>query len=64
ELFEEYVVKYGDTLSGIALRMLGAQSKYMEIYNANRDRVASPDRLDVGKPLRIPRVAEADRPTY
>jgi len=64
ELFEEYVVKYGDTLSGIALRMLGAQSKYMEIYNANRDRVASPDRLDVGKPLRIPRVAAADRPTY
>ncbi len=64
ESFEEYVVKYGDTLSGIALKTLGAQSKYMEIYDANRDRMASPDRLDVGKPLRIPRVAEADRPTY
>ena len=64
ESFEEYVVKYGDTLSEIALRMLGAQKRYMDIYNANRDRMASPDRLDVGKPLRIPRVAEKDRSTY
>jgi len=55
--FDEYVVKYGDTLSGIALKMLGAQSRYLEIYEANRDRMSSPDRLDIGKPLRIPRVA-------
>ncbi|MBC7968381.1 MAG: LysM peptidoglycan-binding domain-containing protein, partial [Fuerstia sp.] len=64
EVFEEYVVKYGDTLSGIAQRMLGSQKKFMDIYNANQDRMASPDRLDVGKPLRIPRVAENERPTY
>ncbi len=61
ESFDEYVVKYGDTLSGIAQRTLGSQKKYIDIYNANRDRMASPDRLDVGKPLRIPRVAESDR---
>lgn len=61
ESFDEYVVKYGDTLSGIAQRTLGSQKKYIEIYNANRDRMASPDRLDVGKPLRIPRVAESGR---
>ena len=61
EFFDEYVVKYGDTLSGIALRMLGGQKKYIDIYNANRDRMSSPDRLDVGKSLRIPRVAESDR---
>ncbi len=61
ELFDEYVVKYGDTLSGIAQRALGSQKKYIDIYNANRDRMASPDRLDVGKPLRIPRTAESDR---
>ena len=64
EVFEEYVVKYGDTLSGIAQRMLGSQNKFMDIYNANQDRMASPDRLDVGKPLRIPRVAENERTTY
>lgn len=53
--FDEYIVKYGDTLSGIAQKMLGAQSRYQEIFEANRDRMASPDRLDVGKPIRIPR---------
>lgn len=53
--FDEYVVKYGDTLSGIAQKMLGSQSRYQEIFDANRDRMASPDRLDVGKPIRIPR---------
>lgn len=57
EEFDEYIVKYGDTLSGIAQKMLGAQSRYQEIYDANRDRMSSPDRLDIGKPLRIPRVA-------
>ena len=64
EVFEEYIVKYGDTLSGIAQRTLGSQKKFMDIYNANQDRMASPDRLDVGKPLRIPRVAESERLTY
>lgn len=57
EEFDEYIVKYGDTLSGIAEKMLGSQSRYRVIYEANRDRMTSPDRLDVGKPLRIPRVA-------
>ena len=57
EEFDEYIVKYGDTLSGIAQKMLGSQSRYQEIYEANRDRMSSPDRLDVGKPLRIPRIA-------
>lgn len=57
EEFDEYVVKYGDTLSGIAEKMLGSQARYRDIYEANRDRMTSPDRLDVGKPLRIPRIA-------
>ncbi len=55
--FEEYVVKYGDTLSGIAEKFLGSQGKYMQIFEANKDRMSSPDRLEVGKPLRIPKVA-------
>ena len=61
EYFEEYVVKYGDTLSGIAQRTLGSPNKYTEIYDANRDRMASPDRLTVGKPLRIPRSSNWER---
>lgn len=55
ESFEEYTVQYGDTLSGIADRLLGSSGRYHEIYDANRDRMKSPDRLTVGATLRIPR---------
>jgi hypothetical protein len=60
--FDEYVVKYGDTLSAIAERMLGSQARYLEIFEANRDRMSSPDRLDVGKPIRIPRLSLREQP--
>jgi len=60
--FDEYIVKYGDTLSAIAERMLGSQARYLEIFEANRDRMSSPDRLDVGKPIRIPRVSLKEKP--
>ena len=63
EHFEEYVVKYGDTLSGIAQKLLGSQSRYQEIYDANRDRMTSPDQLQIGKPLRIPRLAASGEGT-
>lgn len=53
--FEEYTVRYGDTLSHIAERFLGSQARFQEIYEANRDRLSAPDRLQVGKAIRIPR---------
>lgn len=53
--FDEYTVQFGDTLSGIAARHLGSSARYKEIYNANRDRMKSPDELRVGKAIRIPR---------
>ncbi len=53
--FDEYVVQYGDTLSGIAERFLGSQAKFQEVFEANRDRLSAPDRLQVGKAIRIPR---------
>lgn len=53
--FDEYTVEYGDTLSKIAERHLGSPSRFQEIYEANRDRMATPDRLRVGESLRIPR---------
>lgn len=55
ESYEEYTVRYGDTLSGIADRLLGSSGRYHEIYEANRDRMESPDRLTVGATIRIPR---------
>ncbi len=54
--FTEYTVKFGDTLSEISERFLGSQGRYREIYDANKDRMASPDHLKVGKAIRIPRV--------
>jgi LysM repeat protein len=53
--FDEYTVQYGDTLSEIAEKFLGSQQRYKEIYRANRDRIPNPDRLQVGKAIRIPR---------
>lgn len=55
--YDEYTVKYGDTLSGIAERTLGAQWHYSRIYEANRDRMSNPNQLVPGKVLRIPRIA-------
>ncbi len=52
----EYVVASGDTLSGIAKRLLGSTKYADDIYKANRDRLASPDDLRVGQTLRIPKV--------
>ncbi|MEO2015263.1 MAG: LysM peptidoglycan-binding domain-containing protein [Fuerstiella sp.] len=54
--FFEYTVQLGDTLSEIAEKYLGSQSRYREVYEANKDRMASPDHLRVGKAIRIPRV--------
>ena len=54
--FTEYTVKFGDTLSEISERFLGSQGRYREIYDANKDRMSSPDQLKVGKAIRIPRV--------
>ncbi len=54
--YDEYTVRYGDTLSGIADRLLGSPARYREIYDANRDSMESPDRLTVGAVIRIPRL--------
>lgn len=49
-----YVVRPGDTLAKISLRFYGTTRNYMRIYNANRDRLASPSRIEVGQTLVIP----------
>jgi len=44
----------GDTLSGLAKRYYGAGSKYMKIFEANRDILDNPDLIKVGQKLKIP----------
>ena len=53
--YSEYRVQSGDTLSDIAERYLGTSSRYMEIYELNRDRLATPHDLRVGRRILLPR---------
>jgi len=51
-----YVVRSGDSLTTIAQHMLGDDSRaaVMKIFDANRNKLQSPDRLSVGVELEIP----------
>jgi LysM repeat protein len=49
-----YTVQSGDTLGGIAKKLLGNANDYMEIFNANRDQLSDPDRITPGQVLKIP----------
>jgi LysM repeat protein len=47
-------IQAGDTLSSISRRYYGTPNRWMEIFEANRDRMASPNALRVGEEIRIP----------
>lgn len=49
-----YTVQSGDTLSAISSRFYGTPSRWIDIYQANRDRLSSESALRVGQEIRIP----------
>lgn len=49
-----YTVQSGDTLSTISRRFYGTPSRWIDIYQANRDRLSSENALRVGQSIRIP----------
>ena len=49
-----YVVRIGDSLWGIAKRELGSGSRWVEIYETNRDSIASPELIYPGMELLMP----------
>jgi len=49
-----YVVKKGDTLSGISLEVYGKAGRWREIYEANKDIIKRPNLIRPGWKLRIP----------
>jgi hypothetical protein len=49
-----YKIVPGDTLSVLAEKHLGSSRRYMEIYEANRDRLRNPDDIKIGMQIRIP----------
>jgi nucleoid-associated protein YgaU len=51
---QTHTVQSGDTLSTISQRYYGTPSRYMDIYQANRDRLKTANALKIGQQLRIP----------
>jgi nucleoid-associated protein YgaU len=49
-----YTVKPGDTLSKIAKEFYGNANEYNKIFQANQDKLTSPDKIQVGQELVIP----------
>ena len=52
-----YIVKAGDTLSKIAKQHLGDANAYMAIFEANRDQLKDPDKIQPGQVLKSPQSA-------
>ncbi len=51
---QTHIVQPGDTLSGIAQKYLGSASRYLEIYEANKNILSGPDQLKLNMKLVIP----------
>ncbi len=49
-----YTVVSGDTLSKIAKQFYGNANDWPKIFDANRDQLSNPDRINVGQVLKIP----------
>jgi len=51
---QSYTVKSGDTLSKISQQFYGNANRYMKIFDANKDQLKDPDRIQPGQVLKIP----------
>ena len=51
---QTYTVQSGDTLSKISKQFYGDASQYQKIFEANRDKLSDPDKIQVGQTLTIP----------
>ena len=56
----EYTVRKGDTLSHIAQAHYGKASQWRRIFDANRDQLDDPDRIQPGQVLKIPAATRED----
>jgi nucleoid-associated protein YgaU len=54
---QTYTVKSGDTLSKIAKEFYGNANEYNRIFDANRDQLSDPNKIQVGQTLKIPAMA-------
>jgi nucleoid-associated protein YgaU len=49
-----YTVQPGDSLSKISQQFYGSANQYMKIFEANKDKLADPDKVKAGMQLVIP----------
>ena len=49
-----YTVQAGDSLSKISKQFYGDANKYMKIFEANKDKLTDPNKVNVGTQLLIP----------
>jgi nucleoid-associated protein YgaU len=54
EQYRFYTVNPGDSLGSIAVKFYGSVGYYPEIFEANRAKLSSPDRIQAGQRLVIP----------
>ncbi len=54
DIYGEYEVKSGDTLSGIAKKVTNGKLSYQKIFEANGDILSDPDVIHPGQKLKIP----------
>jgi nucleoid-associated protein YgaU len=51
---QTYTVKAGDSLSNIAKQFYGDANQYMKIFEANKDKLSDPNKIQPGQQLTIP----------
>jgi LysM repeat protein len=51
---QSYTVQPGDTLSKISEKFYGSAQQYMKIFEANRDKLSDPNKIQPGQKLTIP----------
>ena len=49
-----YIIKSKDTLSSISRKFYGTDSRKTEIFNANKNKIKNPSKLEVGMAIEIP----------
>lgn len=54
DIYGEYEVQSGDTLSAIASKVTAGKLSYNQIFEANQDILSDPDKIQPGQKLKIP----------